>query len=91
MHLLGRSFQAIVTTGAGQVTLLDVASWNFASEEPAVLDLDLAAGDVLTMTCSWDNTTDQYVLPGAKTTDEMCGLGLIASPPLGPQLPCTAS
>ena len=43
------------------------------------------------MTCSWDNTTDQYVLPGPKTTDEMCGLGLIVSPPLGAQLPCTAS
>jgi len=91
MHLLGRSFQAIVTTGGGQVTLLDEANWDFASEEPAVLDVDLAPGDVLTMTCSWDNTTDQYVLPGPRTTDEMCGLGLIVSPPLGAQLPCTAS
>ena len=91
MHLLGRSFQAIVTTGTGQVTLLDVANWNFASEEPAVLDLDVAPGDVVTMTCSWNNTTDQYVLPGPKTTDEMCGLGLIVSPPLGGQLPCTGS
>src|SRR5688572_29145362 len=55
MHLLGRSFHASVTTGAGQVTLLDVPTWNFAAEEPAVLDLELAPGDVLTMTCSWNN------------------------------------
>jgi hypothetical protein len=91
MHLLGRTFQAIVATGTGQATLLDVPTWNFASEEPAVLDLDLAPGDLLTMTCSWNNTTDQYVLPGPKTTDEMCGLGLIVSPPLGAQLPCAVN
>ena len=91
MHLLGRSFQTTVTTGTGPVTLLDVSNWNFASEEPAALDLELAPGDVLNLTCSWNNTTDAYVLPGPKTTDEMCGLGLIVSPPLGAQLPCTAS
>ena len=89
MHLLGRSFQAIAMTDAGPVTLLDVPSWNFASEEPATLDLDLTAGDVITVTCSWNNTTDHYVLPGPKTTDEMCGLGMIVSPPLGARLPCT--
>ena len=90
MHLLGRSFQAIVTTGAGQVTLLDVANWDFASEEPAVLDLDLAPGDGFTMTCSWDNTTNQYVLPGPRTTDEMRpGADRLAS--ARAQLPCTAS
>jgi hypothetical protein len=91
MHLLGREFQAIATTSTGPVTLLDVPSWNFAAEEPAILARDLAAGDLMTVSCSWDNTTDQYVLPGPKTTDEMCGLGMIVSPPLGARLPCAGN
>jgi hypothetical protein len=91
MHLLGRAFQAILTTSQGSVALLDVPSWNFASEEPVVHDVDIQVGDVLTVTCSWDNTTDEYVLPGPKTTDEMCGLGMIVSPPIGAQLPCAAN
>jgi len=90
-HLLGRSFQATVTTSAGLQTLLDVPNWNVAAEAPAVLAVDIAAGDVLELTCSWLNTTDHYVLPGPKTSDEMCGLGLVVSPPLGAQLPCTPS
>jgi len=89
-HLLGRSFQAALTTGAGAATLIDVPSWNFAAEAPSVLDRDVAAGDLLDVTCTWFNSTDDYVLPGPKTTDEMCGLGMIVSPPLGARLPCTA-
>lgn len=91
MHLLGRDYRAIVTTSTGPVTLLDVASWNFSSEEPAAHELDLAAGDVVSVTCSWNNTTDAYVLPGPRTTDEMCGLGMIVSPPIGARLPCAAN
>jgi len=38
----------------------------------------------------FNTMTPDYVLPGPKTTDEMCGLGMIVSPPLGARLPCTA-
>ena len=89
-HLLGHSFNAAVTAsgGGGVLTLVDVPTWSFVRQAAVAVDADIAAGDVLDMTCTWLNTTDHYVLPGPKTTDEMCGLGLIASPPTGGTLPC---
>jgi len=87
-HLLGHSFTAAVTGSGGVITLVDVPSWDFARQAAVAVDADLAAGDLLNLTCTWLNSTDRYVLPGPRTTDEMCGLGLIVSPPLGAELPC---
>ena len=88
-HLLGRSFHAGITGPAGAFTLVDVPTWNFTQQVAVAVDADVAAGDVLDMACSWLNSTDRYVLPGPRTTDEMCGLGLIVSPPPpGGALPC---
>ena len=89
-HLLGHSFNATVTGSGGILTLVDVPTWNFTRQAAVVVDADIAAGDVLDLTCTWLNNTDHYVLPGPKTTDEMCGLGLIVSPPPGGggALPC---
>jgi hypothetical protein len=44
------------------------------------LDVNAVAGDELRLACTWDNTTPNYILPGPKTSDEMCQLGLIAWP-----------
>jgi len=88
-HLLGRSFHAGITAPAGAFTLVDVPTWNFNQQVAVAVDADVAAGDLLDVTCSWMNSTDRYVLPGPRTTDEMCGLGLIVSPPPpGGALPC---
>ncbi len=87
-HLLGRSFSATVTGPGRVLTLADVPTWNFARQVAIAIDADIVAGDVLDMTCTWLNNTDHYVFPGPKTTDEMCGLGLIVSPPRGSSLPC---
>lgn len=92
-HLLGRSFRATVTAappeGAGVLTLVDVPRWDFAAQVGVAVDADLHPGELLETTCTWVNDTDHYVLPGPRTTDEMCGLGLIVSPPVGAQVPCT--
>ena len=87
-HLLGHSFNATVTGSGGVLTLVDVPAWNFARQVAVMVDADIATGDVLRLTCTWLNNTDHYVLPGPKTTDEMCGLGLIVSPPSAGALPC---
>lgn len=87
-HLLGHSFNAKITTSSGMRTLVDVPTWNFTQQAAVTIDADIAVGDVLDLTCTWLNNTDHYVLPGKKTTDEMCGLGLIVSPPPGGALPC---
>jgi hypothetical protein len=87
-HLLGHAFNATVTGSNGGLTLVDVPMWNFARQVAVAVDAQISAGDVLDLTCTWLNNTDHYVLPGPRTTDEMCGLGLIVSPPLGAALPC---
>jgi hypothetical protein len=87
-HLLGHSFNAAVTVSGGILTLVNVPTWNFTRQAAVAVDADIAAGAVLSLTCTWLNNTDHYVLPGPKTTDEMCGLGLIVSPPPGGALPC---
>lgn len=90
-HLLGHSFNAAVTGPGGVLTLVDVPSWDFTRQPAVAINADLAAGEVLNLTCTWLNSTDRYVLPGPKTTDEMCGLGLIVSPPLAGALPCLSA
>jgi hypothetical protein len=88
MHLLGQSFQSVLRDANGTATaLLDVPVWDFNHQVGATLDVDAAAGDAVDVTCTWRNGTDHYVLPGARTTDEMCAAGFVAWPP-GPRTLC---
>jgi hypothetical protein len=81
MHLIGKSFQgAIVGVDGTRTVFVNVPSWDFAEQETYVVDRDVAAGDGIETDCTWFNPTDEYVLPGPLTTDEMCGDGLIVWP-----------
>lgn len=81
MHLLGTAFQgAIVRSGGVRTVVVDVPSYSFGEQRTYPIDQDLAAGDGFESDCTWFNPTDQYVLPGASTHDEMCGAGLIVWP-----------
>jgi len=81
MHLLGQSFQgAIVRADGTRSVFVDVAPWDFAEQRTYVVDQDVEAGDGIETDCTWVNPTDQYVLPGLSTNDEMCGDGLIVWP-----------
>jgi hypothetical protein len=81
MHLIGKAFQgAIVHADGTRSVIVDVASWNFDAQQTYPVDADVAAGEGIESDCTWFNPTDDYVLPGASTHDEMCGQGLIVWP-----------
>jgi len=81
MHLIGTSFQgAIVRADGTRTVIVDVPAWNFGEQRTYPLDQDVAAGDGVETDCTWFNPTDDYVLPGPSTHDEMCGDGLIVWP-----------
>ncbi len=81
MHRIGTEFHGSVVRADGtRETLIDVAPWVFEDQRAFGVDLDLAAGDTVETTCVWENPTDEYVLPGPRTTDEMCGQSLIVWP-----------
>jgi hypothetical protein len=80
MHATGRAFLGAAVTEAGRVRLVEIADWNVAVQEAHPLDLDLPAGTAIETTCVWENRTDDYVLPGVRSTDEMCVQGLIGYP-----------
>ena len=84
MHELGSSFRLELNPESDDaLMLLDIPRWeyhwqgNYQFAEP----LRVAAGDVLRMTCSWDNRLSdepRYVVWGEGTTDEMCFGSLMA-------------
>jgi hypothetical protein len=81
MHRIGQSFQgAIVRADGTRSVFVDVAYWNFDAQRTYAVDQDVVAGDGIETDCTWFNPTDQYVLPGPSTYDEMCGDGLIVWP-----------
>jgi Copper type II ascorbate-dependent monooxygenase, C-terminal domain len=81
MHLIGTSFQGVFVRGDGTRTVVvDVPTWNFDEQKTYAIGQDLAPGDAVETDCTWTNPTDNYVLPGGSTKDEMCAQALIAWP-----------
>jgi hypothetical protein len=88
MHRLGTRFHGEVQRAAGGAALLvDVPVWDVAHEQTYPVAVDIAAGDVIAITCAWDNPGDTVVSQGPETTDEMCTQGLITWPADAPR--CT--
>ncbi len=87
MHELGRSFRLTLNPESDEsVILLDIPRWDFhwQGEYFFAEPLQLARGDVLRMTCTWDNTQSdepRYVVWGEGTSDEMCFGALLALKP----------
>jgi hypothetical protein len=81
MHLTGQAFQgAVVRADGTRSVFVDVSSWDFGAQRTYIVNQDVVAGDRIETDCTWFNPTDQYVLPGLSTNDEMCGDGLIVWP-----------
>jgi hypothetical protein len=81
MHFLGKEFHgALVRHDGARVPLIDLPSWDFDAQRTYPLDLRLEPGDALETTCVWENPTNDYVLPGPLTTNEMCNQGFIGWP-----------
>jgi len=90
MHQVGTEIQANLIRANGDTTMLSrVMPWDFHHQQTYPLDVDVHAGDAIEAQCTWDNQSDQYVLPGPKTTDEMCNQGFIGWP--AASLPCDFS
>jgi hypothetical protein len=81
MHFLGKEFHgAIVRSDGSRVPLVDLAKWDFNAQRTYLLDATLEPGDALETHCIWENPSDEYVLPGPFTKDEMCNQGFIGWP-----------
>jgi Copper type II ascorbate-dependent monooxygenase, C-terminal domain len=90
MHQVGSAIQATLARANGEATVLShVEPWDFHHQRTYPLNVDVHAGDAIEAMCTWNNVSDQYVLPGPKTTDEMCNHGFIGWPALS--LPCDES
>ena len=78
MHELGRSFRMELNPdSAAPLLLLDIPRWDFHWQDQYyfVEPLKVSYGDVLRMTCAWDNSLSdepRYVVWGEGTADEMC-------------------
>jgi hypothetical protein len=81
MHLVGKEITLTLARSDGEATpLVDVVPWDFHLQRTYLLGVDAGPGDAIDLGCIWDNPTNDYVLPGPKTTDEMCNAAFIAWP-----------
>jgi hypothetical protein len=81
MHLVGKEITLALARSDGETaSLLDVVPWDFQRQRTYLLGTDAAPGDAIQLGCVWDNPTTEYVLPGPRTTDEMCNAAFIAWP-----------
>ncbi len=83
MHQYGRTMRLEIEGGAGTECAAWVPRWDFNwqlqyfYEEPRTLGLD----DVLRVTCGFDtSSTDEPVMPGWGTKNEMCLMGMYIVP-----------
>ncbi len=83
MHSHGLSFAGALVRGSGEkVPLVDVPMWDVGQQTIHALDVAAAAGDRIETSCTWQNDSDGYILPGPRTSDEMCAQSLTGSPPV---------
>jgi hypothetical protein len=74
MHQLGRSANLTVERPGEDTCLLQIDDWDFNWQRSYVLEepVTVEQGDTLTVSCTWDNPTDEDVNWGEGTGDEMC-------------------
>lgn len=80
MHRSGKEFQSALLRGSARIPILDLATWDFARQLTYATEVDVHADDLIETTCTWQNETDGYVLPGLFSHNEMCTNGLTAWP-----------
>jgi len=81
MHQLGTHLKAVAKRAQGEpVTLFDGPyDFNEQRQYPADM-LKLSAGDTVDVECTYNNTTDQTVMFGNSSLEEMCFVGLYRFP-----------
>jgi len=87
MHELGRSFRLELNPESETpLLLLDIPRWDFHWQDHYLFvePLQIGLGDILRMTCVWDNSLaddPRYVVWGEGTSDEMCFGSVLALKP----------
>jgi hypothetical protein len=73
-HKLARHMSFSVLKASGERIVMFDGSFNFEEQQtyPLTPMLQLATGDKVITTCTYDNTSDRAVSFGEDTTDEMC-------------------
>jgi len=83
MHQLGVHLRAVAQTQAGEVMLYD-DGYDFDSQQRHPVDfVQMHAGDVVHVECTYQNDTDRSVGWGQSSLDEMCFASMMRFPPLG--------
>ncbi|MFM7200353.1 MAG: hypothetical protein ACKO6N_06140 [Myxococcota bacterium] len=76
MHTLGSRIGVTYKSGGQEQCIIDIPSWDFHWQQfyfyQAPSYLSLKKGDVVTLSCVYDNPTDATVTHGEGTSDEMC-------------------
>jgi hypothetical protein len=72
MHKLGVHMKSVVTRAAGGTDMMYDGDFSFDYQKLYDTPLLLQAGDSVTTTCSYQNTTTATVMFGQSTTQEMC-------------------
>jgi hypothetical protein len=84
MHRLGTKASMKLTKADGTVEcLLEIDDWDFDWQRSYVFakKKEIAPGDVWSVSCEWDNPTDEDVAWGDGTGDEMCLGSMLLSLP----------
>jgi hypothetical protein len=87
MHELGSAFEHSLVRGGESSPLLTLSGWSFESQIFYALPVAFRAGDVIETRCTYENTTDEAVVFGERTVDEMCNDYVYVTPP-PPSLYC---
>jgi hypothetical protein len=81
MHQAGKTFRGSVTSAVGGAEpYITVDPWSFDAQQAYSIDVTTSPGDTLQTDCTWENYTDETILPGPSIRNEMCGQSLMAWP-----------
>ncbi|MCB9642792.1 MAG: hypothetical protein H6728_06910 [Myxococcales bacterium] len=74
MHKFGAKFRTDLLKNGQNSCFIDIPRWDYNWQQTFFFKtpIQLAAGDKLNLTCTYDNPTDQSIHWGDKTGDEMC-------------------
>lgn len=72
MHRLGRSISTQLQPMQGEPIVLNEIDWNFDEQQLYEVTGSAHIGDQASVTCVYDNPSDQEVHFGLNTSDEMC-------------------
>lgn len=91
MHNYGIHMKATAHMAGGGTALLMDRNYNFHNQSYGILDtaLDVQKDDKITVDCTYDNTSQQAVMFGPHSTDEMCYSMIYRYPKIGGPPVCT--